>query len=66
MNKIKAKLKYKANSFEILEQGDHVICSVSNKKITLEQLNYWNVELQEAYYSPVEVNIRFNELKKNK
>jgi ABC-type multidrug transport system fused ATPase/permease subunit len=23
MNKIKAKLKYKANSFEILEQGDH-------------------------------------------
>jgi hypothetical protein len=66
MNKIKAKLKYKANSFEILEQGDHVICSVSNKKIPLEQLNYWNVELQEAYYSPVEVNIRFNELKKNK
>jgi|TARA_B110001450_G_C17555481_1_gene454486 hypothetical protein len=64
MNKIKAKLKYKANYFEIIEQGDHVVCSVSNKKIPLEELNYWNVELQEAYYSPGEANIRFNELKK--
>ena len=64
MNKIKAKLKYNANYFEIIEQGDHVVCSVSNKKIPLEELNYWNVELQEAYYSPGEANIRFNELKK--
>jgi hypothetical protein len=34
------------------------------KKIPLENLNYWNVELQEAYYSPIEVKIKFQELKK--
>ena len=43
-----AKLKYLP--FEILENGDHVICAVSGKKIQLENLNYWNVELQEAYF----------------
>ena len=46
-----AKIKYLPNNFEVKEQGDYVICAVSNKKIPLEQLNYWNVELQEAYYS---------------
>ena len=46
-----AKLKYLPNNFEIIENGDHVICAVSGKKIQLEKLNYWNVELQEAYFS---------------
>ena len=49
-----AKLKYLPNNFNIIEQGDHVICAVSNKKILLENLNYWNVEEQEAYFSYVE------------
>jgi len=59
MNKKKAKLNYKSNLFEIIEDGDHVLCAVSKKKIPLEKLNYWNVELQEAYYSPIEVKIRY-------
>ena len=46
-----AKLKYLPNNFNILEEGDHVICAVSGKKILLDQLTYWNVELQEAYFS---------------
>jgi len=46
-----AKLKYLANNFKIIEEGDHVICAVSGKKILLERLTYWNVELQEAYFS---------------
>ena len=66
MNKKKANLKYKANTFEIIEEGDHVVCAVSKKQIPLEDLNYWNVELQEAYSSPVEVKIKFDELKKKK
>ena len=66
MNKTKAKIKYKANSFEVLEEGDHVVCAVSKKKIPLENLNYWNVDLQEAYYSPIEAKIRFDKIKKNK
>jgi len=56
MNKKLAKLKYLPNNFEIIENGDHVICAVSSKLISLENLNYWNVELQEPYYSYVEAS----------
>ena len=38
------------NNFQIIEEGDHVICAISGK-ISLKDLNYWNVDLQEAYYS---------------
>ena len=58
MNKKLAKLKYLPNNFEIIENGDHVICAVSGKIINLESLNYWNVELQEAYYSYVEAHMK--------
>ena len=51
-----AKIKYLPNNFEIIEQGDYVICAVSSKKISLENLNYWNVDLQEPYYSYVEAS----------
>ena len=51
-----AKIKYLPNNFEIIEEGDHVICAISGKKISLNQLNYWNVDLQEAYYSYVEAS----------
>ena len=64
MNKKKAKLNFKHNSFDVLEEGDFVICAVSGKEIKLDSLNYWNVELQEAYFSPIEVNIRFQDIKK--
>ena len=56
MNKKLAKIKYLPNNFEIKEQGDYVICAVSGKKISLENLNYWNVDLQEPYYSYVEAS----------
>ena len=64
MIKKKAKVIFKHNFFEILEEGDYVLCAVSGKKINLQNLNYWNVELQEAYFSPVEVKERFKLLKK--
>ena len=54
MSGVKAKLKYLANTFEIIEKGDYVECAISKKKIPIENLNYWNVELQEAYFSPEE------------
>ena len=53
-----AKIKYLPNNFQIIENGDHVICSISGKKISLEKLTYWNVELQEAYFSYVEASIK--------
>ena len=51
-----AKIKYLPNNFEIIENGDYVVCSISGKKIPLEKLNYWNVELQEPYYSYLEAS----------
>ena len=46
-----AKIKYLPNNFQIIENGDYVECAVTGKKINLEDLTYWNVELREAYYS---------------
>jgi hypothetical protein len=61
-----ATIKYLSNNFEIIEDGDHVICAVSGKKIYLDKLTYWNVELQEAYFSYVEADRKREELiKKN-
>ena len=51
MTKKLAKIKYLPNNFQIIEPGDYVKCAVSGKKINLENLTYWNVELQEPYYS---------------
>jgi hypothetical protein len=66
MNKKKAVLRYKPNYFDIIEEGDHVICAISKKLIPLENLNYWNVDLQEAYFSPVEAKIKYELLRKKK
>jgi hypothetical protein len=57
-----ATIKYLPNNFKIIEDGDHVICAVSGKKIYLDKLIYWNVELQEAYFSYVEANRKREEL----
>jgi len=53
-----AKIKYLPNNFVVIEDGDHVICAISQKKILIEDLNYWNVDLQEAYYSYKEASIK--------
>ena len=64
MSKKKAKLIFKHIFFEVVEEGDYVLCAVSGKEIKLQNLNYWNVDLQEAYFSPIEVNERFKTLRK--
>ena len=46
-----AKIKYLPNNFQVIEAGDYVNCAISGKKISIENLTYWNVDLQEAYYS---------------
>ena len=63
MNEILAKLKFGPNSFEVIKKGDYVICAISGKKIPLEKLTYWNVELQEAYFSSKEAQVRYEKLK---
>ena len=64
MKEILAKLKYMPNFFEVLEKGSYVTCAVSGKKIPLDKLTYWNVDLQEAYFSSKEAQIRYEKLKK--
>ena len=56
-----AKIKYLRNNFKIVETGDHVLCAVSGKKISLENLSYWNVDTQEAYYSYKEAHLKREE-----
>ncbi len=63
MGKKKAKLIFKHNYFEVVEEGDHVLCAISGKEILLKNLNYWNVDLQEAYFSAIEANERFKNKK---
>jgi len=58
MYKKLAKIKYLPNNYEIVSDGDYVICAVSGKKISLENLTYWNVEDQEPYYSYVEAFLK--------
>ena len=58
MNKKLAKIKYLPNNFEIIENGDYVLCAVSGKQIRLEEISYWNVDLQEPYYSYKEAAIK--------
>ena len=62
MKKKKAKVIFKHNSFDIVENGDYVVCAVSGREIMLKDLTYWNVDLQEAYFSAIEANKRYKEL----
>ncbi len=39
-----AKLKYMPNNFKIIEEGDHVICAISKKKIPLETFKLLNIQ----------------------
>jgi len=64
MTKKLAKIKYLPNNFQIIEPGDYVKCAVSGKMISLDQLNYWNVDLQEAYYSYIEASEKREKLEK--
>ena len=57
----KAKVKFFQNNFEIIEKGEYVVCAVTGKNIPLNDLTYWNVELQEAYLSPKEVKKRLQQ-----
>jgi hypothetical protein len=64
MTKKLAKIKYLPNNFQVIENGDYVECAVSGKKINLEDLTYWNVDLQEAYFSYVEAQKKKEKINK--
>jgi hypothetical protein len=47
-----AEIEYLDGEFRILRPGTFVRCAVTGVPIKLEDLRYWNVDLQEPYASP--------------
>lgn len=46
-----AKIRYLDADFQVLSEGDHVLCAVTGLPIKIEELTYWSVARQEAYSS---------------
>ena len=46
-----ATLMYGPNGFRVIKPGHFVNCAVSGVAVSLEELRYWSVDLQEAYAS---------------
>lgn len=44
-----AKVHYGSSDYMILESGSYVLCAVTGEQILLDELKYWNDDLQEAY-----------------
>ena len=44
-----ATLRYLDSDYQIVVQGEFVRCAVTGKPIPLDQLKYWDVQLQEPY-----------------
>ena len=47
-----ALLDYLDGDFRVVRPGAFVLCCVTQQPIPLEELRYWNVDLQEPYSSP--------------
>ncbi len=47
-----AEVKYLDGDFRIVKPGSFVRCAVTGVPIPLEELKYWDVELQEPYANP--------------
>lgn len=58
-----AEVRYLPGEFQILRPGAYVLCAVTGERIALEDLRYWNPELQEAYVSAEAANKRFEQLR---
>jgi hypothetical protein len=47
-----AKVRFLDGDFRVLSPGAFVRCAVSGDPIPMEELRYWDVDLQEAYRDP--------------
>ena len=47
-----AVLQYLDGEYRVLTAGTYVVCAVTGAHIALEDLRYWNVDLQEPYSGP--------------
>ena len=61
-----AVLRYLDGEYQVITPGAFVMCAVTGKRIALDDLRYWNVDLQEAYVDAAAAHNRFAELQKQK
>ncbi len=47
-----ATLRYLDGDYEVVKPGTFVRCAISGQAIPLDELHYWNVDMQEAYATP--------------
>ncbi|MGD2133307.1 MAG: DUF2093 domain-containing protein [Maricaulaceae bacterium] len=59
-----AVLRYGDATFEIVRDGDYVVCAVTSRRIPLAALRYWSVDLQEAYVDAATATARWKESQK--
>jgi hypothetical protein len=57
-----AVVRYGDGEITVLRPGRFVLCAVSGKRVSLEDLKYWNPALQEAYAGPAEALERWRQL----
>lgn len=49
---VEAQVRFLDGDFRILKPGAFVRCAVTGDPIPIEELHYWDVDLQEAYRDP--------------
>jgi hypothetical protein len=59
-----ATLQYLDGEYRVLTQGTYVVCAVTGVHIPVEDLRYWNVDLQEAYANADVANKRYSQMRK--
>lgn len=57
-----AKLLYGPGGYQILKAGSYVLCAVTGRPVSLDQLRYWSVEHQEPYIDAAAASLRHAEL----
>ena len=57
-----ARLRYLDTDFEVLKAGRFVTCAGTTRKIALEDLRYWSVDTQEAYFDAETALTRWKQL----
>ena len=49
---VEAQLQYLDGDFKVLKPGAYVRCATTGVPIPVDELRYWNVDLQEPYATP--------------
>ena len=47
-----AEVEFLDGEYHVVKPGSFVTCAVTGEPISLENLRYWSVDLQEAYATP--------------